>query len=103
MVPVPVTRTSTPPGPSSPLAASHPSVRQQVPEGPQVDVEVRGREAVAPLEVLHGPLKVHQPGAERLDLLVAEIALVDRAQRLLLHQLADQLDDGQHELEQVPL
>ena len=34
-----------------------------------------------------------RPVPETLDLLVGEVALVDAAQRLLLHQLADQLDD----------
>ena len=46
---------------------------------------------------------LHQAQAEGLDLLVAEVALVDASQRLGLHQLAHQLDDRQHQLEEVAL
>ena len=41
-----------------------------------------------------------QRAAEPLDRLVVEIAGVDAAQRLALHQLAQELDQRQHELRQ---
>src|SRR5690349_6570049 len=77
------------------------SVAEQSAERSQVDVEVGGGQVVARLELVHGLLQMHQPVAEALDLLVGQVALVDATQRLLLHQLAHQLDDGQHQLEQV--
>src|SRR3954451_6876020 len=77
-------------------------VVEQGPEGSQIEVEVGRGEAVPGLQLVHRLLQAQQSEAEGLDLLLGEIALVDAAQRLRLHQLADELDDREHELEQLP-
>src|SRR5437016_2398496 len=51
----------------------------------------------------HPLVQGHQGGANALDLLVREIALLDPADGLPLHQLPDELDDGQHQPGQSPL
>src|ERR671911_2271774 len=63
-----------------------------------VDVEVLGLEAEDLPQLLHLLVERHERAPEVLDLLVAEPAAVDPAQRLALHQLPQQLDDRQHEL-----
>src|SRR3954447_24834140 len=88
---------------SSPSRRLRALVGQQLAQRPEVDVEVGSRQVVASLELVHRLLEVHQAEAETLHLLVGEIALVDSAERLRLHELSHQLDDGEHELEQVTL
>src|SRR6201991_4071901 len=72
-------------------------------EGAEVEVQVAQCQAVAAAQVRHRRVEPEQRLPERLDLVVAEVALVDPAQRLPFHQLPDQLDDGEDELEQVAL
>ena len=46
----------------------------------------------------HPPVELHERAAQALDLLLGQRAGVDAPQRLALHQLAQQLDDREHEL-----
>src|SRR5215211_5123829 len=77
--------------------------RQQPTEGTQVDVEVLGGKPIPALQVLHRLFQMHQPEPEALDLLFGEVPLVKPAQRLGFHELANQFDYRQDQLEKVPL
>src|SRR5947209_10473347 len=60
-------------------------------------------EAEVALELVQAFRGQHQRLPQAFDLLVAEAAGLDTAERLTLHQLPQQLDDGQHELGQPAL
>jgi hypothetical protein len=49
----------------------------------------------------HPLVQGEQGGPDLLDLLLAQVALVHPAQRLPLHQLAEQLDHGEHQRDQA--
>src|SRR5690606_1749532 len=74
---------------------------QQRAERPEVDVEIFDAQVVAAAQLRHRLVEPHERHPQRLYLLVAEVTLVDAAQGLSLHELPDQLDDGENELEQV--
>lgn len=76
---------------------------QQRSQRPEVQVQVLGPQAVAVAQFGHAVVEEHQGQSDPLLLLLAQVALVDAAQRLALHELAQQLDDGQHQLDQVAL
>ena len=75
----------------------------RLPSGPEIEVQVLRVEPELLAQLLHPPVELHERLPEPLDLLVDRRAAVDPAQRLALHQLAEQLDDGQHELGQAAL
>ena len=49
-------------------------------------------------QFVEGGLQLHQGLPEALDLLLGEVAGLHAAQRLALHELAEQLDEREHEL-----
>src|SRR6478672_441576 len=75
-----------------------PPSSQQPAQRAEVQVQVLVLKAELLLELLHALLEQHEGAVEALDLLVGQPAGVDAAQRLTLHQLAQELDDRQHEL-----
>src|SRR5205823_776031 len=84
------------------LSASWPPL-QQSSQGTEVQVQVTVVEAEVALQLLHALGEQHQRLPQALDLFVAQIAGLDSAQRLTLHQLAQELDDREYELRQPPL
>src|SRR5947199_2732961 len=76
---------------------------EQVSERLEVQVQVAVLETELALQLLHPLLELHERLAEPFDLLVRQRPLVHPAQRLPLHQLAEQLDQRQHELSQALL
>src|SRR5690606_20107643 len=70
-------------------------------ERSQVEVEVVVGEVERVLQLVHALLQRHQGPAEPFDLLVGEAARLDAPDRLALHQLAQQLDQREHELRQT--
>src|SRR3954466_13491644 len=76
---------------------------EQAAEWPEVEVEVVLGEPELVAQLRHPLVELHERAAEALDLLFGQAAGVDPAQRLALHQLAQELDDGQHELRQALL
>src|SRR3954471_13487572 len=88
------------------LSPPPPSVRmslQQVSQRPEVQVQVVLRQAELARQLLHPLLEEHERLPEALDLLGVGGAGVDPAQRLALHELAQQLDDREHELSEAAL
>src|SRR5882724_2232256 len=71
---------------------------QQTAQRAKVQIEVLVAQPERLLELLHAVRQRHQSQAEALDRLVVEPPGLYPAQRLPLHQLAQQLDDGQNEL-----
>src|SRR5919198_466477 len=92
-------------------SASHPCASsrfidppsQQPAERAEVEVEVVVVEPEDLLELLHAGLQRHQGAAEALHGLVVEAAGLHAAQRLALHQLPQQLHDGEHQCGQAAL
>jgi hypothetical protein len=76
---------------------------EQASQRTEVEVEVLVREAERALELLHAGLERHERPAETLDRLVVEVARLHAPERLALHELAQELDDRQHELGEPPL
>src|SRR3954469_19991640 len=76
---------------------------EQVPERPQIEVEVAALEPEVPLQLLHPLGELHERVAEALDLLVGESPRLHPPQRLPLHQLSQQLHEREHELSEPPL
>src|SRR5207248_9607490 len=82
-------------------ASGHPCVSppsEQVAQRPEMHVQLRVREPEDVLELGHPLLEQHERLAEAVDLLLGERAVVDPAQRLSLHQLAQEFDQRQNEL-----
>src|SRR3954470_17135083 len=72
-------------------------------ERPEVQIQVLGPQSVPLAQFGHAVLQEHEGEPDPLLLVLAEISGVEAAQRLALHELAQQLDDGQHEFHQVAL
>src|SRR5579884_315123 len=72
-------------------------IGQQLPERPQVDVEVLRLEAEVLAQLGHADLQGQERSADALDLLVGEVVGVEAAYGLALHELAQRLDQGQHQ------
>jgi hypothetical protein len=80
------------------------SLGQERAERPEVEVEVFRRRSEVVLQPLHGLIEPHERQAELLDLLVGQVlVLVHAPEGLFLHQLPDQLDDGEDEGREVVL
>src|SRR5579884_3081165 len=71
---------------------------QKAPERAEIEVEVLVAKTERLLQLVHPLAQPHEGQSEPLDLLVAERPGVHAPQRLALHQLAEQLDQRQHEL-----
>src|SRR5205085_1190845 len=74
---------------------------EQTPERAQVEVELRVLQPERGLQLLHALLEEHERLSEALDLVVSQRALLHPAERLALHQLAQELDQRQDELRQT--
>src|SRR5256885_15300781 len=85
------------PGRANPLPS------EEVPERPEVEVEVLVLEPELRLQLLHPLAQPHERLAEPLDLLVRQGSLLHPPHRLALHQLAEELDQRQDELRQAAL
>src|SRR5215213_10060812 len=72
----------------TPSCAAETRELEKVAERPEIQVEVAVLELELPFQLLHA----------LLELLVGERALLHAPQRLPLHQLTQQLDEGEHEL-----
>src|SRR5689334_9771750 len=75
----------------------------QLSEWAEVDVQVLLLELEVLAELFHLLLEQHERLSEPLDLFRRERAPLDPAQSLTLHQLANQLDQGQHQLRETLL
>src|SRR3954452_16712858 len=82
------------------LRSSLPPHLEQFSEWAEVDVQVLLLELEVIAQLFHLLLEQHEGLAEPLDLVGRERAPVDSPQRLALHQLADQLDEREHQLGQ---
>src|SRR6478672_3097733 len=71
---------------------------EQAAQWAEVDVEIVDLEMF--LQHAHLLLETHQGGAELLDLHAVEASPLDPAQGLFLHQLAQQLDDREDQLDE---
>lgn len=71
--------------------------RQKRAERPQVQVEVFDGETEVVPQLGHPGFQGHQGRSDRLDLIVRERPLFHPAQSLTLHQLAQQLDEGENQ------
>src|SRR5207247_2634804 len=71
---------------------------EQVAARAEAEVEVAVLEAELRLELLHPPLELHERLAEALDLLVGQAPLLHPPERLPLHELPQELDEGQDKL-----
>lgn len=76
---------------------------QQRSQRPEVQVQVLGPQSVAVTQFGHTVVEEHQGEPDPLFLVLAQVALVDTAQRLAFHELAQQFDDRQDQLDQVAL
>src|SRR5947207_2167314 len=76
---------------------------EQVSERPEVDVQVTVLQLEMLLELLHTLIEPHEGLPHALDLLVGQRVQLHTPQRLPLHQLAQQLDQRQHELREAAL
>src|SRR3954471_15149672 len=81
---------------SVPQAGDAPS--QEVSQRAEVEVEIRVLQAELGLELVHSLREAHEGEAETLGLVVVERPPLHPPKRLALHQLAQQLDQRQHEL-----
>src|SRR4051794_2953148 len=71
---------------------------EQLAEWAEVQVEVLGGEAEVLAQLGHALLEREEGLAEALDLLRCQVARIDAAQGLALHELAQELDNGEEEL-----
>src|SRR5207248_961060 len=76
---------------------------EQVAERSEAQVEILLFEAERPRRLFHAPLEPFERGTELLDLLVAERSRFHPGERLPLHELAQELDDGENELGEASL
>ena len=75
-----------------------PFALQKIPERSEVEIQVRVGEPELLLQLVHALGELHERLPEPLHLLVVERPLLHAAERLALHQLPQQLDQGEHEL-----
>src|SRR5689334_15276077 len=75
----------------------------QVSERTKVEVQILVSEAKGLLELVHPLREGHERRSEALDLLRSERSAFDPVHGLALHELAQQLDHGHHELRQTLL
>src|SRR5437762_2386590 len=73
---------------------------KQVPQRPEVQVELGVLESERRLQLLHALLEPHERLAEPLDLVLRERALLHPPDSLTLHQLTQELDQRQNQLRQ---
>src|SRR5204863_3570628 len=86
-----------------PVAANAPPmlpVSHQLPQRPEVQVQVLVLQAEGLLQLLHPLLEEHERLTQPLDLLRGERPALDPPERLALHELAEELHQRQHELRQ---
>src|SRR5690349_4651862 len=76
---------------------------QQITERTEVEIEVALFQSEVLRQLAHAAVELHEGLPQALDLLVAEVAGVHTAQRLSLHQLAQELDQREHELRETLL
>ena len=75
----------------------------RLPSGPRLRLRSSSLSPKLSRSSHHALVELHERLPEALDLLLRQRAAVDPAQRLALHELAQELDDGQHELGQAAL
>src|SRR3954464_5934069 len=73
---------------------------QEPSQWPQIEVQVFLLQSEALPQLLHPLLEQHERLAEALHLVVRERAALDPPQRLALHELTQELHQGEHELSQ---
>src|SRR5436190_6152075 len=71
---------------------------EKISERAEIEVEIALLEAELGLQFFHSLGEPHEGQPEPFDLLVVERALLHSPKRLALHQLPQQLDQGQDEL-----
>src|SRR4051794_14650132 len=76
---------------------------EQVPERPEVEVEVLVAQPEMLFQLVHPLCELHEGLAEPLDLVVVERAQLHPSQRLAFHQLAEELDQSEDELRKPSL
>src|SRR4051812_46329622 len=76
---------------------------EEVAERSEIEVEVAVLEPELGLQLLHPLRELHEGLAEPLDLVVRQGSVLHAAERLPLHQLAQELDEREHELGQAAL
>src|SRR5437763_12660422 len=70
----------------------------QFSDGTEVEIEILSRQAEPRTDVADGLFELHECDAYRFDFLLGQRLLLHPANRLTLHQLAQELNDGEHEL-----
>src|SRR5690349_6516802 len=83
--------------------AFHASGLEKSSQRPEVEAQVLVSEPELDLQLLHPLGELHERLSQPLDLLVVERACLHPPERLSFHQLAQQLDQRQHELRQSAL
>src|SRR3977135_2287111 len=73
----------------------------EVPEGTEVEVQILVFQPEGELELVHALGEREKRLPQSLHLLGAQPAALDPAERLTLHQLAEQLDDREDELRET--
>src|SRR4051794_22700492 len=76
---------------------------QQITERSEIEIQVFLLEPEVLRELVHALLELHERLPETLDLLVVEVPHFHAAERLALHQLPQELDQGEHELSEPTL
>src|SRR5919109_3008488 len=76
---------------------------KEVAERPEVQVQISVLEPEMRLQLLHAPVEPHERFAEPVDLVLAQVPLLHPGQRLSLHELAQELDQREHELREAAL
>src|SRR3954451_25444552 len=76
---------------------------QEPSQRPQVEVQVLFLQSERLAQLLHPLLEQHECLAKALHLVVRERAALDPAQGLALHQLTQELDEGEDELSRPAL
>jgi hypothetical protein len=75
----------------------------QFPDGAQIEVQVFRIELEALCELINGLLELHQGDADVLDFFRGERLFFEASDGLPLHQLANEFDEAEHELDDRPL
>src|SRR5258708_11271296 len=70
----------------------------QFSEGAEVEIEILSGQAELRADVEHSLFELHESDAYGFDFLFRQRPLLHPPNRLTLHQLAQELDDGKHEL-----
>src|SRR3954467_15266362 len=76
---------------------------EQVAERPEVQVQVLRVKAELCAQLLHPLVQLHERPPQAFLLIRRKRSAVDAAQRLALHELAQQLDDREYELREPAL